>query len=93
MGDGNESDSTISSETNVPQDEEEDKKVKEMKLLDLFSGCGAMSTGLCLGANMSGVHLVTVFIGLCYALVAFIIYPLVLFLFKHNWFIYLLIDS
>ncbi|KAI3823341.1 hypothetical protein L1987_04776 [Smallanthus sonchifolius] len=31
----------------------------EMTLLDLYSGCGAMSTGLCYGANMSGVKLVT----------------------------------
>ena len=31
-----------------------------MALLDLYSGCGAMSTGLCLGANLSGLNLVTV---------------------------------
>ncbi|XWS47723.1 hypothetical protein CRYUN_Cryun13aG0009100 [Craigia yunnanensis] len=31
----------------------------EASLLDLYSGCGAMSTGLCLGANMAGVKLVT----------------------------------
>ncbi|KAK1435027.1 hypothetical protein QVD17_00782 [Tagetes erecta] len=30
----------------------------EMTLLDLYSGCGAMSTGLCYGMNMSGVKLV-----------------------------------
>ena len=29
-------------------------------LLDLYSGCGAMSTGLCMGASLSGVKLVTV---------------------------------
>ncbi|THU45863.1 hypothetical protein C4D60_Mb02t22450 [Musa balbisiana] len=28
-------------------------------LLDLYSGCGAMSTGLCLGANLSGINLQT----------------------------------
>ncbi|XVE48572.1 hypothetical protein DITRI_Ditri01bG0012100 [Diplodiscus trichospermus] len=28
-------------------------------LLDLYSGCGAMSTGLCMGAALSGVKLVT----------------------------------
>ncbi|XVF45907.1 hypothetical protein PTKIN_Ptkin02bG0245900 [Pterospermum kingtungense] len=28
-------------------------------LLDLYSGCGAMSTGLCMGASLSGVKLVT----------------------------------
>lgn len=32
----------------------------EMTLLDLYSGCGAMSTGLCIGASLSGVKLVTV---------------------------------
>lgn len=55
----NESDSTISIESDVPQNEGL-KNPKEMKLLDLFSGCGAMSTGLSLGANLSGVKLVTV---------------------------------
>lgn len=32
----------------------------EVTLLDLYSGCGAMSTGLCLGADMAGLNLVTV---------------------------------
>lgn len=32
----------------------------EVTLLDLYSGCGAMSTGLCLGANLNGLNLVTV---------------------------------
>lgn len=31
-----------------------------MTLLDLYSGCGAMSTGLCIGASITGVKLVTV---------------------------------
>ncbi|KAH9612714.1 hypothetical protein KSS87_000484 [Heliosperma pusillum] len=31
----------------------------EMALLDLYSGCGGMSTGLCLGAKLSGINLVT----------------------------------
>lgn len=35
-------------------------KNSELTLLDLYSGCGAMSTGLCLGANMAGSNLVTV---------------------------------
>ncbi|KAJ8427935.1 hypothetical protein Cgig2_023311 [Carnegiea gigantea] len=30
-----------------------------MALLDLYSGCGGMSTGLCLGARLAGVNLVT----------------------------------
>ncbi|PKU81878.1 DNA (cytosine-5)-methyltransferase CMT2 [Dendrobium catenatum] len=31
----------------------------ELSLLDLYSGCGGMSTGLCLGAKVAGVMLVT----------------------------------
>ncbi|TKY70271.1 putative DNA (cytosine-5)-methyltransferase CMT1 [Spatholobus suberectus] len=31
----------------------------EWTLLDLYSGCGAMSTGLCLGASLAGIKLVT----------------------------------
>ncbi|XP_027346468.1 DNA (cytosine-5)-methyltransferase CMT2 [Abrus precatorius] len=31
----------------------------ELELLDLYSGCGGMSTGLCLGAKTSSVNLVT----------------------------------
>ncbi|XP_062146125.1 DNA (cytosine-5)-methyltransferase CMT2-like isoform X4 [Alnus glutinosa] len=31
----------------------------KLALLDLFSGCGGMSTGLCLGAKLSGVNLTT----------------------------------
>ncbi|KAL1315975.1 DNA (cytosine-5)-methyltransferase 1-like [Arachis hypogaea] len=31
----------------------------ERTLLDLYSGCGAMSTGLCFGASISGIKLVT----------------------------------
>jgi DNA (cytosine-5)-methyltransferase 1 len=31
----------------------------ELQLLDLYCGCGAMSTGLCLGANLAGANLVT----------------------------------
>ncbi|XP_024958734.1 DNA (cytosine-5)-methyltransferase CMT2-like [Cynara cardunculus var. scolymus] len=31
----------------------------ELALLDLYAGCGGMSTGLCLGAKISGVKLVT----------------------------------
>lgn len=68
--------STISSEANMDgstcelkSDSEEvsqarERSLSEMTLLDLYSGCGAMSTGLCLGAKMSGVNLVTV----CYIL-------------------------
>ncbi|XP_059667350.1 DNA (cytosine-5)-methyltransferase CMT3-like [Cornus florida] len=71
IGVGSESDSTISSEANsagavggVKFECEEVSQVQGIKnsettLLDLYSGCGAMSTGLCLGANMAGVNLVT----------------------------------
>ncbi|KAG5123680.1 hypothetical protein JHK82_030417 [Glycine max] len=31
----------------------------EWTLLDLYSGCGAMSTGLCFGASLAGIKLVT----------------------------------
>lgn len=34
--------------------------MSEWSLLDLYSGCGAMSTGLCFGASISGIKLVTV---------------------------------
>ncbi|KAL4584452.1 hypothetical protein LXL04_009054 [Taraxacum kok-saghyz] len=64
-GDGNESDFTISSEFDVNATVNEDStiqnnKISEMRMLDLYSGCGAMSTGLCLGANMANLNLVTV---------------------------------
>ncbi|XP_010518848.1 PREDICTED: DNA (cytosine-5)-methyltransferase CMT2 isoform X2 [Tarenaya hassleriana] len=32
---------------------------RELTLLDLYSGCGGMSTGLCLGAKISGVGVIT----------------------------------
>lgn len=31
----------------------------ELALLDLYSGCGGMSTGLCMGAHVACVNLVT----------------------------------
>ncbi|ONK68287.1 uncharacterized protein A4U43_C05F9680 [Asparagus officinalis] len=34
-------------------------KSTELSLLDLYSGCGGMSTGLCLGAQIAGAKLVT----------------------------------
>ncbi|KAG5569083.1 hypothetical protein H5410_058849 [Solanum commersonii] len=51
------SSSTISSDIDAGEVKEHNL---EKKLLDLYSGCGAMSTGLCLGANSKGVKLVTV---------------------------------
>ena len=38
----------------------QDHPKPEVTLLDLYSSCGAMSTGLCLGANLFNLHLVTV---------------------------------
>ncbi|XP_074310562.1 DNA (cytosine-5)-methyltransferase CMT3-like [Silene latifolia] len=49
-------------ETKVPIEggnQVEEAPRPEMRLLDLYCGCGAMSTGLCLGANMQGINLVT----------------------------------
>lgn len=37
------------------------KKEDEVALLDLYCGCGGMSTGLCLGAQSAGLNLVTVY--------------------------------
>ncbi|KAF7809603.1 putative DNA (cytosine-5)-methyltransferase CMT1 [Senna tora] len=60
--------STISSESgsNVVVDgtgalkrETDRSDMPQCTLLDLYSGCGAMSTGLCMGASISGVKLVT----------------------------------
>lgn len=36
-----------------------DSSKQELALLDLYAGCGGMSTGLCLGAKLSSVNLVT----------------------------------
>lgn len=68
---GSKASSTISSAGDehglptVKSDNEEVSEVQQLSkrdvtLLDLYSGCGAMSTGLCLGATLSGLNLVTV---------------------------------
>ncbi|KAH7532322.1 hypothetical protein FEM48_Zijuj04G0007600 [Ziziphus jujuba var. spinosa] len=66
---GSETSSTISSEIDIngvhevnsePMEEVHGHTVPEVTLLDIYSGCGAMSTGLCLGAHLSGLNLVTV---------------------------------
>ncbi|KAG6436477.1 hypothetical protein SASPL_101377 [Salvia splendens] len=58
-----ESDSTVSSDieaNSIPHVFPEiERQCGERTLLDMYSGCGAMSTGLCLGANSCGVKLVT----------------------------------
>lgn len=67
---GSESQSTISSDLDegaagdMKSDSDEvnqrnESRKSELTLLDLYSGCGAMSTGLCLGANLHGSNLVT----------------------------------
>ncbi|XP_048327675.2 DNA (cytosine-5)-methyltransferase CMT3 isoform X2 [Ziziphus jujuba] len=65
---GSETSSTISSEIDIngvhevnsePMEEVHGRTVPEVTLLDIYSGCGAMSTGLCLGAHLSGLNLVT----------------------------------
>ena len=47
---------------------------KELSLLDLYSGCGGMSTGLCLGAKTASVNLVTVLWMKCFCDEIFPIY-------------------
>lgn len=63
---GNETSSTISSDACTKTGEERksnnkevSKKAGKLRLLDLYSGCGGMSTGLCLGAEMAGLNLET----------------------------------
>lgn len=50
------------------------KPHKDMALLDLYSGCGGMSTGLCLGAKLAGVNLKTVSCGLCFSCSNLLVY-------------------
>lgn len=56
-----ESNSTISSDADAETVgfSEVEEHSSERTVLDLYSGCGAMSTGLCLGSNICGVRLVT----------------------------------
>ncbi|KAH9611748.1 hypothetical protein KSS87_012087 [Heliosperma pusillum] len=61
-GDSHSSLSSETDETKAVNDEVnqvDEAPRPEMRLLDLYCGCGAMSTGLCLGANMQGINLVT----------------------------------
>ena len=53
-------DSTITAKPSKVTPKAPSSEKSEMYLLDLYSGCGAMSTGLCMGASLSGVKLVTV---------------------------------
>lgn len=46
--------------------EEIPERGAELALLDLYSGCGAMSTGLCMGARLTGANLVSVRVAFIY---------------------------
>lgn len=67
QNEGNESSSTISTNMDMTEPSSEvitedglTSQKSEVRLLDMYSGCGAMSTGLCLGGNLGGINLVTV---------------------------------
>lgn len=55
-------DETCKTSTNCTTDETYCNKIckPELALLDMYSGCGGMSTGLCIGTKASGIDLVTV---------------------------------
>ncbi|KAL6533426.1 hypothetical protein OROMI_027538 [Orobanche minor] len=54
-------DETCKTSTNCTTDETYCNKIckPELALLDMYSGCGGMSTGLCIGTKASGIDLVT----------------------------------
>uniref|UniRef100_M8BRB2 DNA (cytosine-5-)-methyltransferase n=1 Tax=Aegilops tauschii TaxID=37682 RepID=M8BRB2_AEGTA len=54
------SDTTENSGISTDADSENGAPVKTASLLDLYSGCGGMSTGLCLGSALAGLKLETV---------------------------------
>ncbi|XP_014521432.1 putative DNA (cytosine-5)-methyltransferase CMT1 isoform X1 [Vigna radiata var. radiata] len=56
---GGSSDCSNDNPTNGKTIEKNSSNSSEWALLDLYSGCGAMSTGLCLGATLAEVKLVT----------------------------------
>ncbi|XP_040384096.1 DNA (cytosine-5)-methyltransferase CMT3-like [Oryza brachyantha] len=53
------SDDMDSSRGKVASDSEASSSMGKATLLDLYSGCGGMSTGLCLGAALAGLNLET----------------------------------
>ncbi|KAF7081251.1 hypothetical protein CFC21_085217 [Triticum aestivum] len=53
------SDTTENSGISTDADSENGTPVKTASLLDLYSGCGGMSTGLCLGSALAGLKLET----------------------------------
>ena len=63
--DGASSDSGLTNSNDISDENKVDAEVssedkREYTLLDLYSGCGGMSTGLCMGASLSSVKLVSV---------------------------------
>ncbi|PIA38263.1 hypothetical protein AQUCO_02800142v1 [Aquilegia coerulea] len=48
---------TSNTVSDIARSKSEKTEKSNMKLLDLYAGCGGMSTGLCLGAAVSGVNL------------------------------------
>ncbi|GLU19509.1 hypothetical protein SLE2022_357570 [Rubroshorea leprosula] len=60
---GNETSSTISSDIDTSSgndgNSDNNKVLGKVTLLDMYSGCGGLSTGLCLGANIAGLNLKT----------------------------------
>lgn len=57
---GCETPSSLSSDSDIDQSTVKVEIDSKISLLDLYSGCGAMSTGLCHGAHLSGLKLQTV---------------------------------
>lgn len=53
--------STLSFDCNVDISKESNSsQANTVTVLDLYAGCGAMSTGLCHGAHLAGLHMETV---------------------------------
>jgi DNA (cytosine-5)-methyltransferase 1 len=50
----------INESSGISSDTEANTSVTTAALLDLYSGCGGMSTGLCMGAALAGLKLETV---------------------------------
>ena len=68
--DGASSDSGLTNSNDISDENKVDAEVssedkREYTLLDLYSGCGGMSTGLCMGASLSSVKLVSVRSNIC----------------------------
>ena len=64
---------TTATETSLEKMSSLETHEAELALLDLYSGCGGMSTGLCLGAKVAGVNLVPVFLNLHFSYVCLVL--------------------